>query len=374
VAAQRSGERYTRVDTLACYWRGDACLARNYLTRIETPLTPALLAVLECLSAWTSAAELARRHPDLGAARDVTRLLEWLAERRLVRRESQAKDRPVLDTWAAWHPEAALFHFGTKNGRYRANPFSYDAELARKARVVPTPVPTKTTAGTAVALPRGRPLGGLGRALAARRTWRRFGDAPMSLTHLATLLQWTFGVQARGTVPGQGGLVFKTSPSGGSRHPIEAYVATLGVRGLTRGALYHYDAARHALVRLPARLAHARIPEWLGHQPYFAGAAALIVMAPVFERTMWRYPSSRAYRAVLIEAGHLCQTFCLVAAALNLAPFSTFAFRERTWERALGLNGVTETPIYIAGVGTKPADGRAPGAIAPHLARRVARP
>jgi nitroreductase len=134
-----------------------------------------------------------------------------------------------------------------------------------------------------------------------------------------------------------------------------------------------YDPAGHDLVRLPGRVRRGGTPALLAHQPYFRGCAALVVMAPVFARTMWRYPSSRAYRAVLIEAGHLCQTFCLVATALKLAPFSTFAFSERDWERILGLDGIGETPVYIAGVGARPADGLRPGALEPRLARKVAR-
>jgi SagB-type dehydrogenase family enzyme len=85
-------------------------------------------------------------------------------------------------------------------------------------------------------------------------------------------------------------------------------------------------------------------------------------MCPVFARTTWRYPQSRAYRTVLIDAGHLGQTFCLVATALGLAPFTTMAFSEARLEELLGLDGVTECPIYIAGVGMPdPAGGGAPG-------------
>ena len=74
-------------------------------------------------------------------------------------------------------------------------------------------------------------------------------------------------------------------------------------------------------------------------------------MCPVFARTMWRYGHGRAYRTVLIHAGHLGQTFCLVATALGLAPFTTMAFSESKLEALLGLDGVLECPIYVAGVG-----------------------
>jgi SagB-type dehydrogenase family enzyme len=79
-------------------------------------------------------------------------------------------------------------------------------------------------------------------------------------------------------------------------------------------------------------------------------------MTAVFARTQWKYPASRAYRTVLIEAGHVCQTFCLVATWLGLAPFCTMALTESPIERTLGIDGVSEAVLYVAGVGVPPRD------------------
>ena len=65
----------------------------------------------------------------------------------------------------------------------------------------------------------------------------------------------------------------------------------------------------------------------------------------------WRYPYARAYRAVLAESGHLCQTFCLLATSLGLAPFCTMALADSRIERDLRIDGVSEAVIYAAGVG-----------------------
>ncbi|MGH9793102.1 MAG: nitroreductase family protein, partial [Candidatus Acidiferrales bacterium] len=66
----------------------------------------------------------------------------------------------------------------------------------------------------------------------------------------------------------------------------------------------------------------------------------------------------RAYRVVLADAGHLCQTFYLVATWLGLAPFATMALADSQIERALGVDGVKEVALYAAGVGVPPRDGR----------------
>jgi SagB-type dehydrogenase family enzyme len=201
----------------------------------------------------------------------------------------------------------------------------------------------------------------LNTALIKRRTWRRFSDHPVPASGLGTLLNYTFGVRARGTVAGQGPIVVRTSPSGGSRHPVEAYLLAWNVEGLPAGA-YHYDSDTMELVDLQRPISATDIPRLLAHQTYFAGAGAAVVMCPVFARTMWRYGQSRAYRTVLIDAGHLGQTFCLVATALGLAPFTTMAFSESALEEVLRLDGVSECPIYVAGVGLPdPAAGASPG-------------
>ena len=186
--------------------------------------------------------------------------------------------------------------------------------------------------------------GELPRVLMSRRTWREFSKRPLTVEQLATLLGLTFGVQAWRDVPGIGRVPMKTSPSGGARHPIEAYVVAPRVRGLGRG-LYHYNAASHRLERLRTGATSRQVTTYLNGQDWFGGAAALVVMTAVFARTQWKYPASRAYRAVLLDAGHLCQTFCLVATSLGLAPFCTMALADSRIERDLGIDGVAESVV-----------------------------
>jgi nitroreductase len=77
-------------------------------------------------------------------------------------------------------------------------------------------------------------------------------------------------------------------------------------------------------------------------------------MTAVFPRTEWQYPFPRAYRVVHLEAGHFCQTFCLTATALGLAPFCTAALADSVIETDLGIDGVSESVLYACGVGSRP--------------------
>jgi len=191
--------------------------------------------------------------------------------------------------------------------------------------------------------------------LTKRRTWRKFDSKPLSLKALSTLLNLTVGVQAWVDTQ-EGPVALKTSPSGGGRHPIEAYVAALQCQDVERG-LYHYSADRHGLSRI-GDVRRPDVTKFLAGQDWFAAAGAVVFFTGVVARTMWRYPYGRAYRALLIEAGHVCQTFCLAATWLGLAPFCTLALADSAIEQKLGIDGVAEVILYAAGVGTQPANVR----------------
>ena len=257
-----------------------------------------------------------------------------------------------------WDPLAAQYHFGTRDipilrGRAAED---YDAHLASRARLSPPPSPFKKPKGRGARLPDPTVDGEFAEVLLSRRTWRGFGARKITRTDLASVLNLTFGYQMIGRT--QGGLVlFKTSPSGGACHPIEAYVLALRVAGLARG-LYYYSPRTRRLYRIRRGASPRLAVEYLAGQSCYKGAAALVFMTAVLPRVWWRYPGARSYRAVLLDAGHVCQTFCLVATWRNLAPFCTMAIDYGRIEDDLRIDGTREILLYAAGVGSKPADGR----------------
>jgi len=124
----------------------------------------------------------------------------------------------------------------------------------------------------------------------------------------------------------------------------------LRVKGLRPG-LYHYHPGRHCLERLSTTATPDQAFLYCGRQRYVRNAAALFIMTAIFRRTMWKYNYARAYRVVLLDAGHLCQTFCLVATWLGLAPFCTAALNDTVIEKDLGIDGIRESVLYVGGVG-----------------------
>jgi SagB-type dehydrogenase family enzyme len=187
----------------------------------------------------------------------------------------------------------------------------------------------------------------------ARRTWRRFSDRALPIEALGTLLGVTAGVQSWVNAPVYGRVPLKTSPSGGARHPIEVYVVARNVSGLTNG-IYHYASDAHVLERLRKGVPHRAVQGYFPRSGYFARGAAIVLFTAVFERQIWRYPYARAYRAALIEAGHMAQTFCLAATSMRLAPFCLMGLADSAIERDLKIDGITESVLYAAGVGCRP--------------------
>ena len=242
--------------------------------------------------------------------------------------------------------------------------------LQRKAATSPPPAPVKrlSSAHPRHVLPRMAYEGELDSILVERRTWRRFGRAPLSLHALAEILDRTFGVVHHAVAPGQGPVVLKSSPSGGACHAIEAYVMVRRVAGLPAG-IYHFEADRRRLARVRRGASIDDVEQFLPGQPWFRNAAALVFMTAVFARPAWRYATPRAYRGLLIEAGHLCQTFLLVATKLGLAPFCTQAIADTAVERALKIDGVSEGVLYVAGVGSRPRGSAQVGLPARYKAR-----
>jgi SagB-type dehydrogenase family enzyme len=334
------------------YWEGGELRIGNYLTRRTFAANPAALELIGYFfTAHTiqdALVEFRSYRPD-GVARAILQLMDFglLLE---YRSAQWKRDELVRTSWTRWLPEGG-FHFMTKDTPY----IPWNWPLHKKLRTLPaTPAPAqfkRIRGARAVRLPSHEAARDtFFKTLHARRTHREFAGGKISLGSVSTLLQATWGVQGYFETNVFGMLPYKTSPSGGARHPGEVYLMALRVDGLKSG-IYHYQALDHRLSRLAAKVSPRMASAYCADQPFAAEAAALFIMTAVFARTMWKYGRARAYRVVLLETGHLCQTFCLTATRLGLAPFSTAALRDSLIEQDLGLDGISESVLYVAGVG-----------------------
>jgi SagB-type dehydrogenase family enzyme len=368
--AMRRPRSFRRAPCLVSYWQDEHLVFENYSTGSRVTAHPLTSEILDFFDCWrtvdAAAARFSQFSPD--SVRAAVNALERQSFLECSDRVPDARTT-ALASWNSWNPAAGFFHLSTKDVPYAADQLHAGGFLRRKTRQVPEPPPVKRYPGTRQhQLPAPVDTGEFPDVLMNRRTWREFSRRPVTVADLSTLLGLTWRVQSWSEAPGLRPAPLKTSPSGGARSPIEVYVLALRVEGLPRG-IYHYAADRHRLESLQAGSTRRQILRYLPGQPWFTGAAALILMTAVFSRTQWKYPFARAYRVVLAEAGHLCQTFCLTATWLGLAPFCTMALADSQIERDLKLDGVTESVLYAAGVGTRPASRSGSG----NTSRRSAR-
>ena len=342
-----------RSSTLVFFFQDDALHCKNYLTGREFEASPVLVPILAALDRWYTLPEIKRSLAEYSDASVRSCLRQLIAHTAVVIRGSaQSRREDSLACWQTWGVEARFFHFATRDTHsqpLRIDEARFNSELKRRE---PPPPAIKSYRGRpCIKLPDPCPhlRGQLPEVLLARRTHRSFGEGRISLEQLSILLRLTWGFTGQVKWPGLGNLPVKTSPSGGARHSLEVYCWCSKVHGLARG-VYHYRPDRHSLELLKEGVVADRMARLCGHQDWVRHCSVLFVMTTVLSRVMWRYRYSRAYRVVLLEAGHFCQTLSLVATWLGLAPFCTAALDDERIERDLAL-GAGETVLYAAGVG-----------------------
>ncbi|PYS56572.1 MAG: hypothetical protein DMF76_24560, partial [Acidobacteria bacterium] len=283
------------------YWEGGKLRIANYLTRRTFSANPATLDVIRFFFTPRTIREALFEFRAY-SRESVARAILQLIDAQLLLEYGSAeweRDELVGTSWRPWLPEGG-FHFMTKDTPY----VPWEWPIEKKMKTLPTtPAPPqfKTIRGAdALRLPQHEIASDtFFETLHARRTHREFAKGKVSLENVSKLLQTTWGVQGYIQTNVFGRLPYKTSPSGGARHPGEVYLMAISVDGLERG-MYHYQAREHRLARLPAKVSPRLASAYCAGQPYFAGAAALFIMTAVFARTMWKYGRARAYRVVLL--------------------------------------------------------------------------
>lgn len=197
----------------------------------------------------------------------------------------------------------------------------------------------------------------LDRLLSSRFTCRNY-DAARALPYedFAATLYRVFGARAAAEIAPGIPLLKRSCPSGGGLHPTEAYLLVQNVEDVTPG-LYHYHPIDHALEPLRAldrQLAREHMQRLVAGQQHFFDAHVLVVLASRFHRTFWKYRNhAKAYRAVILDAGHLSQTLYLTATELGLGAFVTAAVNEVDIEHAFGLDPLQEGPLAVCGFGVR---------------------
>lgn len=259
------------------------------------------------------------------------------------------QEAAVADAWRPWTPLAIAFHYGTRDINFVSGPDAQDYFTAVRDEQ-PSSFKVFPDAPKVALTPTPFLDADLKALLLSRRSIREFSDSPIHLEQISAILRYTYGRIGWIDLPIIGRLPLKTSPSGGGRHPIEVYVIARCIEGLRPG-VYHYSVLNDELEHLDEAPTHELLIQAFPGQYWVTKAAALMVMTGVVARSMWKYRFARAYRVMHIDAGHLGQTFFLIATSLGLAPGVTGAFNDSCLERIIGSDGPREPALYVATIG-----------------------
>ncbi len=146
--------------------------------------------------------------------------------------------------------------------------------------------------------------------------------------------------------------VSKTSPSGGARHPTEAYAFIHDVVGVPAG-LYHYSVRNHALEELRAgdHLGFVRKHVFCHpDRPAFVPRVTWL-FTTVYERSMYRYRESFSYRVLHHDLGHVLETSGLLATSLGRPTYRGYSMNDSKVAEFLGLDDLCEGVLAFVTLG-----------------------
>jgi len=160
---------------------------------------------------------------------------------------------------------------------------------------------------------------------------------------LSHILRLTNTLTARTRYSGRD-FFYRSAASAGALYPNEIYLAHDGVPDLNPG-LYHYGIRDRVLHPLRQEKVLCPILDATDF-PDKTNAAASLLITGIFFRSAWKY-RARAYRYVLLDAGHVLENLILSLRCLSI-PFSVHnRFHDRDVNSILGINGRQEACIAV---------------------------
>ncbi len=336
--------------TLVTFPRNGEILVYNYLTKQAVTCAAEDVYWFTVAENWIAVDEVAKRHPQFEAASIAQQLLA-LVEAGIMLAEGSPEAAAEAKYTRLWElgPAVGMFHFTMLD-----NEFANTNESVRRQRERavhdPSPELMWKNSASAIALPQQSrsATAELFEIMKRRRSNRNTLDNPVSLQELGECLFAGLGIT--GYVKTETAILpLKMTPSGGARNPFEAFVWARNVEGLEPG-IYHYSAYDHTIDRVDASIT-ASPSQLLKDQDWANEMPVVIFLVAVLRRTTWKYNDPNAYRVVMIEAGHIAQNMMLACTGNELTACPTAAIAHTPVAQMLGLDDITDTPVYALLVG-----------------------
>ena len=176
--------------------------------------------------------------------------------------------------------------------------------------------------------------------LLKRRSARSYKDEPLRLKEISQLL-WA----AQGITDNESK---RTAPSAGAIYPLEIYLASSNVEGLSPG-IYHYDPVDHSLLRIGDGDKRKQLSSAALMQSSVRHCAAVLIFAADYRHVISKY-FAKGKRFVYMEAGHAAQNVFLQAVPLHIGTVTIGAFLDGAVKKILHLPRNEET-LYLMPIG-----------------------
>lgn len=156
----------------------------------------------------------------------------------------------------------------------------------------------------------------------------------------ARILMLANGLSAQSHISG-GVYYYRTAASAGALYPNELYLATFTKTDLPVG-VYHFQSKEMLLTPLRRENLRAMLQETsLPAEPL-----ATVFITGIFFRSAWKY-RDRAWRYILLDAGHILQNLLLALEAEGLRGAVAYDFDDLTLARWLGID-VTRESVLVS--------------------------
>jgi SagB-type dehydrogenase family enzyme len=148
----------------------------------------------------------------------------------------------------------------------------------------------------------------------------------------------------------------KSIPSGGGKHPAEAFLI-VPHDWIVASGIYHYNVRMNSLDQISPVSTSLLSREWiqllgLGSPHCKCG----IVIATFCERAMWRYRDPRSWRALVIDVGHAVGMLETVANRIGYRLVATHHGFHEPLSEALAIDRYTQPVMYVGCLKADPVD------------------
>ncbi|KGR74194.1 SagB/ThcOx family dehydrogenase [Ureibacillus sinduriensis] len=346
------------------FWKDGHFVCDDFIHHEQRSIDSSIYPILNLFSTWKEENEIFTllNHNETFTEEFLKVALFQLKESKiLIENYSKEYEQEVnLKHWDTWGSSSKYFHYNTRllnKDHYIDKDEQYERLSSKRKSDTPPNIYKNINDSEKIKLPLPsyKEKKGFLETLLGRQTVRSFNDKPISLNDLSTMLYLTYGAQSCKYEIGIDKIIFKTSPSGGCRHPIEVYPVILNVEGLEKG-LYHYSVENHELEVIHKKDMTDKVVDMAAGQNFVKGASVLFFYTACIERSMWKYQSPRTYRVLMMDMGHLSQTCFLVANWLGLGTFFSGHLNDQYVEEELKIDSNKEIVMGVSGIGYRSND------------------